>query len=357
MRYRFLFFFLLMSLSACSFDVEVITPAASVPDSGTDTPLLPLTLTPDTPTTSTSFPSSELPTETPPPFPVFTSTPLPRNLGTFPIRFEPNGTYIDVTDTILAGTSKTYSIRALQGQVMSVSIRQSPDRNWTYMPIKIFGADGSTLCPSKPDMECTFWRGVLPATQDYFVTLTPTIDALDFTMRVAINPPGVVTQSFQYLSKNEKVSFSYSDEFAPVRFPGAEIYKIAPELSLEYINTDSYTDTNLIEAYFLFGATDETDVVANCLQPISSGGPEDVLRAVSIHGIPFVRSKGGGVGAGNIYEQTYYRTAYQDVCYEVTFFVHYGNIGAYAPELGVKEFDSAALMEKFEAILFTLIIE
>src|SRR4030095_10186287 len=119
MRYRFLLFFLLVSLSACSFDVEVITPAASVPESGTATPPSAFTLPPDTSTTSTSFPGSALLTETPPAFPAFTTTPLPRNLGTFPIRFDPNGTYVDITDTILAGTSKTYSISASKGQVMS----------------------------------------------------------------------------------------------------------------------------------------------------------------------------------------------------------------------------------------------
>ena len=354
MRYRFLLFFILAGLSACSFNVEVITPAPAIPEAETALPSSP---TLDTPATPTIVSKSEAATDSPTPLPAFTPSPIPRNLGTFPIRFDPSGTFKDVTDTILAGASKTYSIHALQGQIMSVSIRQSPDRNWTYIPIKIFGADGSTLCPPAPDQECIFWRGALPATQEYFVTLTPTIDALDFVLRVVINPPGVAAQSFEYVSKNEQASLSYSDEFALVRFPGAEVYKIAPELALQYINTEAYTNTNLSEAYFLFGASDENEIIANCLEPASSGGPETVLRPISIHGIPFVRSQGGGVAAGNIYEQTYFRTAYKDTCYEFTFFLHYGNMGAYSPELGVQEFDSATLAEKFEEVLFTLIIE
>ena len=347
---------LLLFTSACSFNVQVITPepSTSVNDSSSQTAVSPVdataTLSPATVSASAS------PTDTPPSIPEFTASPSPRNLGTFPIRFNENGTYADVTDTILAGTSKTYSVRALQGQVMSVSIRQSAERDWTYIPIKVGGADGSDLCP-QADQECTFWRGVLPKTQDYLVTVTPASDAIDFVLRVAINPPGVMTQAFEYTSKNQQATLSYSDEFAPVRFPGAEIYKIVPELALEFIDTDSYTDTNLTESYFLFGASDRSDVVDTCLEPISRGGPEEVIRAVSINGIPFVRSKGGGVAAGNIYEQTYYRTAYQGVCYEITFFVHYGNIGAYAPDSGVKEFDAAGLTEKFEEILSTLIIK
>jgi hypothetical protein len=349
---RKLIVLLLLFTSACSFHVQVITPEPSTDADGSNsqTATAPVDATVTFMPSATAPPLSTLTPEIP-------STTLPRDLGTYPIRFDPNGTYVDITDTILAGTGKTYSIRASKGQVMSVSIRQSTEQTWAYMPLKIVAADGITLCPSKADMECTFWRGILPATQDYFVTLTPASDALDFVMRVAINPPGVTSQSFQYQGKHQNVSFSYSDEFAPVRFPGAEIYKIPPELTLEFINTDSYTNTNLIEAYFLFGVTDETDVVTNCTQPISFGGPESVIRAVSINGIQFVRSKGGGVAAGNTYEQTYYRTAYTGVCYEITFFVHYGNIGAYAPDSGVKEFDATALMKKFEDILSTLIIK
>ena len=347
---------LFLFTSACSFNVQVITPepSTSVNGSNSQTAVSPAdataTLAPATASASAS------PTDTPPSIPEFTASPSPRNLGTFPIRFNENGTYADVTDTILAGTSKTYSIRALQGQGMSVSIRQSAERDWTYIPIKVGGADGSNICP-QADRECTFWRGALPKTQDYLVTVTPASDAIDFVLRVAVNPPGATTQGFEYTSKNQQATLSYSDEFAPVRFPGAEIYKIVPELALQFIDTDSYTDTNLTEAYFLFGASDRSDVVDTCLEPISQGGPEEVIRAVSINGIPFVRSKAGGVAAGNIYEQTYYRTAYQGVCYEITFFVHYGNIGAYAPDSGVKEFDAAGLNDKFEDILSTLIIK
>ena len=352
MRYRFWFFLMLMSLSACSFQMEVITPNAAL---GTITPNP--TLPPDASITPTTFPESELPTVTALPSPVFTPSLLPRDLGIFPIQFAPNGTYVDVLDTILGGTSKTYSVSAAKGQVMSIAIRQGEVSDWAYIPMKIIGADGTVLCPPKVDTECTFWRGVLPSTQDYFVTISPATDAQDFTMRVAINPPGAATQSFQYVSQNQKASFSYSDEFAPARFPGVEIYKIAPELTLQFINTDSYVNTNLFEAYFLFGATDQSEVVATCTEPFSFGGPENIIDEVSLHGIPFTHSAGGGVAAGNIYEQTYYRAAYQGVCYEVTFFVHYGNIGAYSPEAGVKEFDRSALTQKFEDILSTLIIK
>ena len=341
MPYRFLIVLLLVSLSACSFQMQVLTPDPSV------------TITAPTPTT---FSSTELLSATPSPLPTFTPTVASGNLSIHPIRFSPNGTYIDVADGIPAGSRKTYSVNALKGQVMSVSILQSLEGDWVYIPMEIVGADGSTLCPPIVNTECTFWRGILPSTQEYLITLTP-VNAVNFTLRVAINPPGVATQSFQYLSQGGKASFSYTDEFAPVRFPGAEVYKIDPELTMDFIDTKFYLNTNLLEAFLLFGSSSAGEMLQNCTQPISFGGPESIVGEETVNGVKFVHSQGGGVSAGNIYEQTYYRAAYQGVCYEVTFFVHYGNIGAYSPDVGVKEFDHEELLQKFEGILSTLIIK
>ena len=97
--------------------------------------------------------------------------------------------------------------------------------------------------------------------------------------------------------------------------------------------------------------------MANCTQPVSFGGQENVVGDVNINGIHFVRSEGAGVGAGNVYEQIYHRTVNNGYCYEVTFYFHYGNIGNYDPSLGIKEFNRDMLLQKFESILATLIIK
>ncbi|MDO9300378.1 MAG: hypothetical protein Q7T89_03305, partial [Anaerolineales bacterium] len=74
--------------------------------------------------TLTAIPPTVAPTEG---FPTFTPpTALPGQPNE--IRFAANGTYTDVTDSITTGASKTYSLNAMQGQVMSVSILpQIPD--------------------------------------------------------------------------------------------------------------------------------------------------------------------------------------------------------------------------------------
>ena len=353
MRYRFSFLLLLLSLSACTFQVDVLTPE---PSTNLPSP------TADSITTPSSSSPTDSPTSTLPASPTLTFTPsilpspLPANDGTYPIRFAANGTYSDVPDNIQAGSSKTYSVSALKGQVMSVSIHQSAAGDWVYIPIEIAGRDNTTLCPAAVNAECTFWRGILPSTQEYLIKLKP-VNTANFTLRVAINPPGAATQTFQFISQNGKASFSHTDEFAPVRFSGAEVSKIAPELTLGFVDTNLYLNTNLFEAFFLFGSSSSADLVQTCTQPISFGGQENILGEETVNGVKFVHSQGGGVAAGNIYEQTYYRAASQGVCYEITFFVHYGNIGNYSPELGVKEFDRTALLQKFEAILSTLVIK
>jgi hypothetical protein len=360
MRHRFLLVFLLLNLSACTFQVEMLTPLVE-PPSLNPFPTQTFTLTPYIAITPTSFTVSELPTvsqtSTPPPIPTFTATALPPSEGIYPIHFVANGTFIDIVDSVPSATSRTYSINATKGQVMSVSIQQSSYGEWTYIPIKVFGADGTTFCPLPLNIDCTFWRGILPASQDYFVTITPVADALNFTMRVAINPPGVATQSFQYLAKSGNVSFDATDEFAPVRFNEIPVSKVESEIALQYIDTQAYSKTNLLEADFLFGYTAQNDIVQTCTQPASLGGPESVVGSININGVDFTHSEATGLAAGNIYEQIYHRAVLGGVCYEVIFFIHSTNISVYAPDAGVKEFDRAVLLQRFEDILSTLVIQ
>lgn len=360
MRHRFLINFLLMSVSACTFQVEMLTPSDMAP-----TPTLLstqiFTLTAEIPVTPTALSGLESPTSsptaTPLPIPTFTSTALPPGEGIYPIRFAANGTFIDVVDSILAGKSKTYSINALKDQVMSISIHQSSEGEWTYIPVEIKGADGATLCPLLHNVDCTFWRGELPASQDYFVKISPVADALNFTIRVVIIPLNATKQTFKYTGKNGVASFFYDDDFAPVRILEAPIYKIEPESTLQYIDKKAYASTNLLEAYFLFGSTFQNDIVQSCTQPASLGAPESIVGEVNINGINFTRSEATGVAAGNIYEQIYHRAVLNGTCYEVIFFIHSANIGVYAPDAGVKEFDRAALLQRFEDTLSTLLIQ
>ena len=349
MRYRFLFILLLVSLTGCTMQMEVITPA-----SPTTEPAI-VTFTP-------YVPGPEVRSPTPPPFPTSTfaptptDTPVPVDAGTIPIHFAPNGTYMDVMDGISYGTSKTYSVAASKGQVMSVSVKQGTEGEWVVIAIQITGADGTVLCPIKADAGCASWRGALPSTQTYFIKLTPAADVPNFTLRVAIDPPGTKTQSFQYVSPITGTSFSYTDEFAPVRNSIAQFTKSEAEIVLAYIDTQAYTGTNLAGAYFVYGSSTEPAIVQNCTQPVSLGVYEQVVGTVDINGIPFVHSEGSGAATGNFYEQGIYRTERGGTCYEAVYIIHSFSTGAFLPTV-IAEYDRAALVQKFEAIVSTLVIK
>lgn len=348
MRLKLLTWFLIFAMSACTFQVDVIetsTPAGAVLpiDSSTSTPI---------PTADHSA--------TPPPLPTLsvTNTSLPASVGgpadpSFPIQFAPNGTYVDIIETLRSGEIKTYPVNAMKGQVMSVSFRQNDEETeWTYITMRIVGADGSILCADT----CGFWRGILPATQDYFVSVIPSADASDFVMRVAINPPGAATQSFPYENKYRNATISYTDLFAPAFFPGSRDYRIEPELVLQFIDTQAYTDTNLSEAYLLFGSDTDPQVVATCTEPASPAGLEIITGPVTINGISFTTSERSGVGAGNMYEQIYHRALHAGMCFEVTYYMHYTNVGNYAPGT-VTEFDRDALLQRFDEVLSTFTLK
>jgi hypothetical protein len=291
-----------------------------------------------------------LPTPTPeavePPTPVDTPTalpPTPKNEGFVEenrILFPPGGTWVEVNGTLEEGASRTFVLAAMQDQVMSLSVRQG----W---PFTVAVADGARTL-TDPNYEQPFWRGTLPATGDYFVTLNSDT-AGAYTLRVAINPPGQARQYFDYIDTVHASSFRYSDEFAPTLYSPAGGYGGRFMLTLIFINMDFLTPvTNLSEAYFIYSAVDDEESVTICTEPLSP--QESLLGQEVINGYEFTKSEMFGAGAGNIYHQVIYRTVIENVCYEMVLNMHSGNIGNYPPGQ-VKEFDQAALLAKFEAII------
>jgi len=289
-------------------------------------------------------------------FPTFTTPPTQAGQSNV-IRFAANGTYADITDAISTGSSKVYSVKAAKGQIMSISILpQLADGGWGYIPIQIRGADGIILCPQYADLECLFWRGELPASQNYFITLTPVGEVPQFILRVAINPPGTVVQYFQYNNLSTGLSLVYPDTFVPAS-PVVGNYKTNPELTLHLIDSKTYDKTNLGEVYLFISSTSDAQVAATCTQPNQNGGaPEQVIGNETINGYTFAHSTAEGAGAGNYYEQEIYRMVNKNICYEVIYFIHSSNIGNYPPGV-VTEFNRADLIQRFDSIFSTFTIK
>jgi hypothetical protein len=334
--------------------LSILIAACNLPAS--PAPVIENTSLPPEPAQSLSPPTSTLEVQPTTDLPTFTpSVSLPGQPN--PIHFAPNGTYLDITDMIPTAASKEYSINAMQGQIMSISVLpQVPDGDWGYLSLKIEGADGSSLCPQAPDTECLYWRGKLPSSQEYFVTLTPNGNAPQFVMRVAINPPGKDLQYFQYSNPASGISLTYPDTFAPA-IPVYGNYKINPEFTLHLIDTKTYEKTNLGEVYLFLSSSSDSQIVADCTAPNENGGGgEQVVGNEVINGYTFVHSTSEGAGAGNYYQQEVYRMVQKNVCYEVIYYIHYTNIGNYTPGT-VTEYDSVALMKKFSSIFATLTIK
>lgn len=315
-----------------------------------------------------------VPTEVPPftPIPQFTSTveaavqatattpPVqqPPANGPVPIIFDVNGTYKDVVDNVPAGSSKTYSFNASKGQITSISaFPQIPNGGTGYIHLQIVGADGTLLCPQAPNTDCPFWRGPLPSSQNYFVTVTPEADASNFILRVAINPPGKNSQSFQYNNPSTGLSLTYSDIFVPAVAPFGN-YKTTPELALQLIDPLVFNKTNLGQAYLFVSSTSDPQTVATCTEPGQATGElEQVIGNEVINGYTFVHSSGDGAGAGNLYQQEIYRMANKNICYEVIYYMHSSQVGNFPAEAGITEFDSNAVIQRFYSVFSTFTIK
>lgn len=348
---KILILLVLLPVASCSFQVDVLEPP-SLPATLQSTPTFIPTLTPaDLPPAPRATPSP-LPTDTPLPVPPIITGPSSA-ASIVPIVFAPNATSQIMVGEVAAGSSQTYSLNAFEGQIMSVSILSEDPQLQNTFQLEIKGQDGVILCPVR-DTLCSFWRGALPSTQEYRIKVISR-DGGVFSMRVAINPPGTVSQTFSYSDPEGQFTLSYPDAFAPVHFTGAQVTKIPPDFSLQYIDSQQYTSTNLSEVYFLVGVSDDPQQVSDCSEPLSFGGPETILGDTSVNGVDFTKSEAVGAGAGNVYEQVYYRAAHNGSCYEITYFVHYGNIGNYVPG-AVTEFDRTALYQQLDEILASLIL-
>ena len=107
--------------------------------------------------------------------------------------------------------------------------------------------------------------------------------------------------------------------------------------------TELFQGTNLVEAGVYVGVLDGAKTVNACLVPHES---EESKGTIKIGPIIFSVFTSGGAAAGNIYEQTTYRTVRNGNCYELVALLHSGNIGNY-PDGQVQQFDR----EKFQTIL------
>jgi hypothetical protein len=351
--------FLLMSIPACTLGQPTpteldtvqttVAPALAVQPSATDAPYPAPTIALQPSATFGPYPApTSVPEDKPTQGPSPTSTSTP---DLFPnatrIQFAAGETWTEVVGKKQPEGTTNFVLSVMEGQVMSVSVFEG------HM-ITIQGKDGTFLTPpGNNGSDSQFWRGILPTTQDYLITVDPLMDE-DFRLRVTINPPGQAEQIFEYNNPQYQLGFNYSDSFAPTTYPYIDQQRGAPALVLNFIDSAFYDTTNLAEAYFVLNIFDDPNIIADCSQP--SFPQEQAQGQETFGGYVFDKSTAGGVATGNIYELTIYRTVQKNACIEIVFFIHFSNIGNFTPG-AVTEFDRDALLQKLTDVLKTFTLK
>jgi hypothetical protein len=129
-------------------------------------------------TVTTVPPTAVIATPEPPtPFPP-TPTSLPQAIR---IQFAAGGTSAVINSQIEAGQTLYYVLKASASQTMNVKV-SSPNGD---VYLGVFGADFQVLLDKTT--QYTLWSGTLPATQDYYLSLSAT-GATSYTLSVEIPP-------------------------------------------------------------------------------------------------------------------------------------------------------------------------
>lgn len=136
--------------------------AAELQTSATDAPA---TATPPTPTATTTTAAVALPTATfaPPTAVLATATATPQIPVGNRVLFDAGATDTVITGQLTGATTRTYVLGIAAGQLIDISAPTAQ-----HLKVAISGVDGTLL---KPEGE-PFFRGVVPSSQDYLVTLT-----------------------------------------------------------------------------------------------------------------------------------------------------------------------------------------
>lgn len=106
--------------------------------------------------------------------------------------------------------------------------------------------------------------------------------------------------------------------------------------------------TNLEEAAVFIGVSADPAVVSMCKSAIPSRG-EKASGLTTIAGEPFARFTVFDGAAGSMGESTIYRTVHAGACYELTEFLYYYDLGAFAPGT-VQPFEEAKVKAVLGAI-------
>jgi hypothetical protein len=347
MRSRILFLFAASLLIACALDVSESKPQPIRPIMVDEIPIT--TTKPGI--TSTAAPSSTptaSATHSPSPQPSATSSPAPSATQaqapeTQRITFAPEAVSAHVEGKL--DVERTYLLNARGGQIMTLYL----DADALDTDFEVRGADGVLLF-KKDSIFQPFWRGTLPRSQDYQITLQPVSYGKPFRLSITVNPRGVPTTWTTYELGDLGLWVDVPDDFALQLESSMYSFTWLPELlSLNYVDNQAWVRTNLREVGLTFGAIPELEA---CLQPHPAeiASEELVLDGIRYR-VGVIESAGGG--ERSLFRQ--YRSADLGVCFELTSKINYTSMAIFAGmDVDIESYDAQALEARIHAILRTL---
>lgn len=136
---------------------------------------------------------------------------------------------------------------------------------------------------------------------------------------------------------------SYRYQASPQKIIGGVKFTISPDLAEgTNLSTDSYLSVEAIP---------QTE---SCSADIFFDGSHQAQEKTDA-GVTYSFAESSGAGAGNRYEETVYAIPGTNPCVAVRYLVHYGAIQNYDPGT-VAEFDKTALLQEFDQIRQTLVL-
>jgi hypothetical protein len=140
------------------------------------------------------------------------------------IEFAAGATSAQVTSTIHPYGLHPYVLTAMEGQQMTVTLHKNEN---AVAALSIWGLDGTVLISDHAG--ATFWSGLLPATQDYYIdVISQDPGIFDYTLEISI-PPAQSAPNTQVFPKVEPFPFGYMQSIVGFTVPPM----LPPEFSTE----------------------------------------------------------------------------------------------------------------------------
>ena len=285
------------------------------------------------PQVQASFPGAATPTPAP------TSPPTPQSNETR-IQFAAGA----ITWQAPITGNGNFVFNAMQGQSAEILVLQGGQPADAALAMAApNGQPLQTYNIGRPD-----WRGVLPQSGDYHLSIAAPHGLAGMTLRVTIYPlprePKPVTDT------GVGFTLTYDGRYFHPQKPGVFPNEVFG-LNLAY--KDFFMNTNLQEAFFVMGL-ESINNADSCLNTPPEGiAIQSAVGTWRVNGVNYRYYIGDEGAAGNFYHADIFRTYIHSRCITVYLYTHTTNINNYTPG-SVTPYDKKGVLAQFKRVFFTL---